>query len=702
MRFKTIHFIIGYRKYIFFILLLLLQLSQIIFFKRATFFSTYDAIYWKDRYEHSQYQLPLSQRIIGDDGLYAYAGYRVINGDNPFSINVDKPPAAKYLIGSSIKIFGNPSSGSLVFGLFSMYIYFQLVYLLIKDRFWSLLASLLLFLDPIFFSQFFISGLDIYQLFFLLFNFMLVIKISTAKHTSVWFALAAGFALGFFIEIKPPILLPIVFALETILLLFRSDKKYYFIFIIGIIVGILVPYIRYIQLGYGFIDILKVHKYMLSFYQQSNLSIHIGAIIQTLLTGKFPHITSGIPLSVAEWSLMWPLISFLALLGIFAGFIVRKSDSYLWRIFALFLFLSFMVYTFIPSYPRYLLTILPFLYIFAVKLLKEHVNRRLANCILGVLVVFGFINAFSFLQQPADTVLNNYFYNFTNQYFQDIYQENLDNELKQQIRRNDFHILAKQTFESAGIRAVTFFEQNRRIPRFFGNNGEVTVRVRYTTQDLGAFYEDKKLLLFKDMNQWKVRWEWDLLINDFKPGYQVKKKIEIGERGSIIGKKGVIAQDEQSYLILVNPTMVDLKREEEMLRLIGYLGEQSWLNLQNAYLENVLPNTYVPLMTVFRPLDEELKQRLLSYHGVTLIPYPGRVYYYNAEPRDIKNIAFNECCTRIYSSTNYRGVSGVEKLYDDILFGQNGGEMVLVDSENKPIKIIIQKEVKKGINVYLN
>lgn len=161
----------------------------------------------------------------------------------------------------------------------------------------------------------------------------------------------------------------------------------------------------------------------------------------------------------------------------------------------------------------------------------------------------------------------------------------------------------------------------------------------------------------------------------------------------------MIAQDTESYLILVNPAKIDREIEEEMLRFIGYFGNQTWLNLHNAYLENVLPDTYVPLVTVFRPLDDISKTKLLSYSGVLITPHPGRVYYYDSDPKDIENVEFDECCTRIYSSANYKGVGGKEKFYDKILLGNNGGEIILVDSKGNFVRVLIAKEVENGRDV---
>ena len=99
------------------LLVFIYHFSQIIYTQRAVFSEKYDQSYWKDRFEHSQWVLPLSKRIIGDDGLFAYIGYDLINGGSITGFDSEVPPLGKYLIGLSIKIFGNPYYYSVFFGL---------------------------------------------------------------------------------------------------------------------------------------------------------------------------------------------------------------------------------------------------------------------------------------------------------------------------------------------------------------------------------------------------------------------------------------------------------------------------------------------------------------------------------------------------------------------------------------------------------
>jgi hypothetical protein len=61
----------------------------------------FDYTYFKDWYGHSQWQIPLSPRTMGDAELYQLSGLELVRGANPFSINPEVPPLVKYFYGLS-------------------------------------------------------------------------------------------------------------------------------------------------------------------------------------------------------------------------------------------------------------------------------------------------------------------------------------------------------------------------------------------------------------------------------------------------------------------------------------------------------------------------------------------------------------------------------------------------------------------------
>lgn len=680
------------------LLVLFVQFFQIIYFQRSLFAEKYDAEYWKDRYEHSQYQLPLSKRIIGDEGLFAYSGYRVINGDNPFSINNDKPPVAKYLFGLSILLFHNPLYLVLLFGFCTLVVFYFIAKRFLRDNSLALFVTTILFLDPLFFSQFWITGLDLIQLFFLLLNILLVFNIRKLQRWNIFIALGLGLSLGLFVEVKPPIIFPIIFILETFFLLHRGFKKEYLFFIFGFLFGVFLPYLRFIYLGNGIIDVLRVHKFMTSIYLQSQLKTHIGAVWLALLIGKFPNVVTGAFMNVSEWWILWPIITFTGILMAIFSFFAKGAT--LNKGLAVFTLATFAILTLIPSYPRYLIIILPFFYLFGISSVERffHKGRLIAY---SIFLLFGVINAFLFLLPKAETSLNGFYYNLSKLYMHDVYQESIGDKDSLSFTRDQFRNIAGKAFDGAKIRAIEVKELSKNVP-IFSSSGDLKIGLTYKTQDLGKFYEEKTIKLINKDGKWKIKWDWNIIFDGFRPNYRMETQTILGKRGDIMDDKGNrLAWDDSSNLVEFNPSMMDNSREIEMLKLIERYGYKGDISIRNAYLENVLPGSYVPLITFHTKIKKEERDALLAYPGIKIIEYPSRIYNGNINFQNIGNTFYDECCTRIYSSYNYHGTKGVEKKYDNVLWGYSGGSILMKDDKGVIIKVVFAKNKKDGQNVVL-
>lgn len=684
--------------------ILLFHIFQIIYSQRALFTQNYDVEYWKDRFEHSQWVLPLSKRIIGDDGLYTHIGYSLINGGSIMGFTSEVPPLGKYFIGLSIKIFRNPVYYSIFFSLGSLMLFYAIGIRILKDKVNPLFAVCLLSLDPLFFSQFWQSMLDACQLFFLLINVLFVIILVDCKEknnkNTLALAILCGTSLGFFAQVKYPILLPLILVIESIFFISKRTKREYFLYIISIGLAILISNIKFFLDGSSIVDFLKFQKYALSFYLESQLTVHKEAIWQVLFLGKFPSISMSRGLTyVNEWWIMWPIIIAIGLPASIA-FIFRKNVPFVWKGFGLFIFGGLFILTIIPSYPRYLLIILPFLYLVTIKFAKSYLNKKVL-ILYPSLLLFGIINSFLFLLPKPDGFLNDFYYNLSNAYFQDIYKEDIADNNNLGLTRSQFRNIASQAFDGAQIREIDVKELSRNIP-MFSAKGDVKIGLTYKTQDLGSFYQEKIIKLAQRDGKWKIKWDWDLIFNGYSPDLVVQTEIELGKRGSIIDSKGeTLAQDHEGYLISVNPEKINLKRENEMLDFISLVSDVKAPHLQNAYLENSLPGTYTPLVSLFSPLDQKIKTKLLSFPGVKLVSYSSRLYK-GISKSSIANTFYHECCTKIYSSYNYHGIDGAEKNYDSVLWGHSGGKILIKDKKGAIIRVVLAKDKKDGKDISIN
>src|SRR3989344_2551061 len=678
----------------FFLFIFFAQFFQIVYFKQSDLSKEYDTSYWKDRFEHSQWKLPLSNRIIGDDGLYAYTGYKVINGSNPIAISPEVPPVGKYLFGASIKIFNNPIYVSFLLGIGTLVLFYALCKKLLNSSINAIFLSILLFLEPLFFSQLTVSLLDIIQLFFLLSTIAAAFYLSKKSYL---LAIICGLSLGFFAQTKIPIFFPISFILEISIFLKRKFLNLMFPYFFGLAIGLLLPYTVYFLSGNTIVNFLQLQKYIASFYLKSRLVAHHSSAWIVLFMGKFTGINTNTLSSVREWSILWPIAAIFSAVSIV--FVKKEKNRLLWFLIWLFPLIGLIFFSLLPFYTRYLLLVLPFMYLLSFFVVQRILPSKYLQWTMVLLLIIGFVRSISFLYPSPDTVLSDFYYNLSSGYFQDIYQQDLSNKEKPAFDRYKFHALSQSAWIEETVRKVEVKELRR---RKLQNKLVVDIKMTYFTQDLGKFEEIKSLRLIKESEQWKVVWDWNILSNDFIPGSTFYKDIKIGSRGKIISNQGkVLAQDENGFLISVVPSKIDTKKENGMLQLLSQLIYISTVHIQNAYLENAQPDEPVQLGAIFKDLSEEEKEKILSFPGVQISSYTTRIYD-GIDPAEIMNTLFKENDTRIYSSTNYHGIKGIEKEYDNQLSGRNGGKIVLKNKNGQIIRTIIKTDEKSGKDVVIS
>jgi len=341
-----------------------------IFSHKEVYLSRWDPEYWRERYEKSQWMKGWgAEEGMGDAELYAYAGWRQIQGEDPTKINPEMPPLGKYLIGVSILAFGNPYVQAPIFGLLYLLIIFLWGERVLKKATLALIPVFLVFADSLFRENLTTSMLDLPFSFFIALSFWFLAK-GRKNH---WFYLPAVIFLGAVAATKVYLVgfaLVVVFFgyLLFLWLIFRYKDVFWFLFFLPMF---LVFYFRHFAR-------VRVENYPK------------GEIFRILLFGKWrTWWNGGEIIKLTSWRPWW----FLGFLAIFpscltalarllrrSNLLTKKIKKFhlgefvinldililcLWP-----LSLLFMFSVGIP-YPRYLLPVLPPLYILLCYNLKE-------------------------------------------------------------------------------------------------------------------------------------------------------------------------------------------------------------------------------------------------------------------------------------------------------------------------------------------
>lgn len=336
------------------IIIFFLHLGFRIYSFRENFTSNFNPNYWKQRYEKSQWVTFQSKEPIGDDGLYAYAGWKYVHGENPIFISPEVPPLGKYLIGVSILIFKNQNIFALIIGLITLLVFYLYNIEIFENKLLAFIPVFFFSLEPIFYQQLRAPYLDLLQLLFL---FLIFYFISKRRF------IVSSIFLGCFMSTKNIYLFILVVLTVFIYLFLNKNKNFFLIYVYSLIFAFMVfllSYIKFFLLGHTFIDFLRVQKGIITYYYLMPAKSAFGILIPMMTVGYWFTWWDGIQ-RINEWSISW-LILFLFTVYFMMKKLQKRSMNNSFSLISVWVLVYTFFLFFIPVFPRYLLLLLPFMY----------------------------------------------------------------------------------------------------------------------------------------------------------------------------------------------------------------------------------------------------------------------------------------------------------------------------------------------------
>lgn len=678
--------------------LLVVYIALIAYTNRAIFSSKFDVTYWQDKFEHSQWSLPLSVRTIGDDGLYLWVGYRLIQGADPTRINAEAPPLGKYLIGASIKIFGN----GYIYGFLSTSTLLLLCYILttklLKNRFLSLATTAIIATDPLITSQFSLTMLDSIQAVCLLLLLLFSLDVDKKKSVS-WYPVFMGIALGLFAETKFPIFAPFIGVVFAAYIWIKYKHILPVIwFSVGTGVGYLIPYIPYFLMGHSLSEWIQVQRWIISFYRDARLTATWGSALVNLLTGQYQNIFSRTWSAASHWSPTWTGITFTAGIGIYQT--IKNKDSK-WSMVAILVFIILGIYLCIPFWTRYLVLLLPLLYMMTAFVLS-HTTRKIQLVLITVLLCGNIASGITTLFPTPEATARQVVYNWEHMFFRDMY-EDITRASQSKWTSDEFRTFALKTFsdgqiESVGIKVVS--------PSWkpFISGQTMRVIVTYYTRNLGPFSEEHDVRFVNEDGRWKIPWDWSIMLSDLQTNRRLVTSVNTAKRGAILGSdRKPMAEDVSNDMIWITTKEISPSEEPVLLKYLEGLfeGKIAAVYFHQRLYGNTLVTNSTPVGIPPLPLTPLQRSTLSGFSGVRLTPMYGRRNYGSAiiNVGEVTNTQYMECCSRLYSTTTYDGQTGAEKKYNTLLKGINGGTLILINTDGSPVRTLLRIEKKEGQDV---
>ena len=342
----------------------LLYIFFILTKNRKLYTTSFNPKLYEKKFNQSQWVIPESKNVISDEDLYAYSGYKYIQGLNPILISPEVPPLGKYIIGGSILAFQNQRIASVIAAVLSLVVIAYVVYFFSESVLATSIAVALTVFNTLFIDQIIHAPqLDIFQLLFIILFLLFFLKYQKSK--SPFFLLLAGLSAGSFLSIKFFVINYLL--INTILLLFYffkklAIKKILFEMIIFNIISLatfIFTYGIYFLQGGSLRSFLGVQKWIFLFYNSSQIDKIrlLGSYINLIFFNRWRFWSEGYPIIHYQyWSFLWPLVF---IFGIFSGFLLLKARQKVKNDLVLFLTSFVFCYNIIlfitPIFPRYLL-----------------------------------------------------------------------------------------------------------------------------------------------------------------------------------------------------------------------------------------------------------------------------------------------------------------------------------------------------------
>ncbi len=419
-------------------LLFILSLTVVTYLSRWIFFYKFDPVYWENAYYESQWNVPNSPRGIGDEGVYRYIGYRLVNNhENPFNVDYWVPPLGKYTYGLTAKYFHNPYLASYLYYLASILIFYQISKIIFSNLHQRWISIFLFAFNPAIVDQITTTMLDLpLTFFFILFLFFFFRYLKSSQTTTLFLS---ALSLGLMAAVKPPYFIPMFALMAVILLLKRKQYKYIIPFGLLVAAGYALAYFpTYFIYHPNPIPWLRLHQKVIDFQKGNGGSADWFNILRFIFTRKYIGYWVGHPtLWPTNWSLLLPLGLIASIISLFQILTKKIKNDYLLFSSLVVIGYIFMNFT-IDFWPRYLIPLIPLLIISLVLALNR--LYLLNTLIILIYLPFLYLNFFPSSQSTLDYFRSRY----QSQFYKDTYQM-LDTQTLSNINQESWQQISNQT-----------------------------------------------------------------------------------------------------------------------------------------------------------------------------------------------------------------------------------------------------------------
>ena len=333
--------------------------------------------------------------------------------------------------------------------------------------------------------------------------------------------------------------------------------------------------------------------------------------------------------------------------------------------------------------------------------MKRNFYIIIGAVILAVLAAGGILLYQFWGVASPEAVLQQYMSCIQQQAYADMYQL-LDTDSQSRISQEDFISRNQRIYEGIGADNLQIDVWDQQSER---------QSVKYTTTmdtAYGTLVFDNTAAFQKESRAWKIKWTDSLIFPDLTSEDKVQVLSSAAQRGNILDRNGAYLayQGEVSSVGLV-PGKLDTSSETDLQQFADLLGVSLESVEAKLQAEWVTEESFVPIKKMQKLQDgDPLEVQLLAIPGVMISSETDRVYplgqaaaHLTGYVQGISAEELEQMQGEGYSAQSVIGKSGLERLYEKELHGEDGGKIIIADQNGETKRVLIERSKKDGTDV---
>lgn len=299
--------------------------------------------------------------------------------------------------------------------------------------------------------------------------------------------------------------------------------------------------------------------------------------------------------------------------------------------------------------------------------------------------------------KPEDTLTK--YFSYLSQKNYDAMYELLDEQSRINISREDFVQRNKAIYEGIGADNIKVSSEKTE-----ESGGRIKFDMSMDTS-AGELSFANTAKMTKEGGKWYISWDDSLIFPELTSEDKVRVETVSAERGDIYDRNGNMLAGQGT---VKSVGIVPGKFSQADLDALAEILEMDTEAIQNKLSASwVTDDTFVPIKTYKEEaMTDELAQSLLAISGVMINDESSRVYPYGEAVshlvgyvQSISAEELEELKDEGYTQTSLIGKSGLEKLYEERLHGQDGCQIYIVDSAGKQKTMLAVNPVQNGEDI---